>query len=233
MWHRKVRRLGWRHRIILGLLFLLGLRICFPLCLLTQRLLRPACALVRDSTLTRWRVAIVRALHPVLVVGKSCHPVRRQAGRLPKLILLLRCYNILRVQEARRMKHIGPRAVQLSLALSRRTLGEGLRTKQDVVLVGLVEVGRGLRGTEHRALPVVGRTVRNTSVRHGVWVLHLELVALREDGAVGASIATRGLRALLAVTQAQVLPSGRSRSTCVLRYILKLRWMLRRLLIII
>lgn len=126
MWHRKVRRLGWRHRIILGLLFLPGLRICFPLCLLTQRLLRPACTLVGDSTLTRWRVVIVRALHPVLIVGKSCYPLRRQASRLSKLIWLLRCYNILRVQEARRMKHIRPRAVQLSLALSCRTLGEGL-----------------------------------------------------------------------------------------------------------
>lgn len=92
--------------------------------------------------------------------------------------------------------------------------------------MGLVEVGGGLRGAEHRAVLVVGRTVRNTSVRHGVWVLHLKLVALREDGAVGAAIPTRGLRALLAVPQAQVLPSGCSRSACVLRYILKLRWVL-------
>lgn len=88
-------------------------------------------------------------------------------------------------------------------------------------------------GDEHCAVLVVGRTVGYTSERHRVWVLHLKLVALREDGTVGAPIATRGLGALLAVSEAQVLPSGCSRAIRLLRYILKLRWKLRRLLIII
>ena len=134
------------------------------------------------------------------------------------------------------MERIGPRAVQLRLALPSRILGEGLGSEQDVVLVGLVEVGGGLLGDLREAVRIVGRTVRDTSKPHGVGVLHLKLVALREDGTVSAAIATRALGALLAIAQAQVLPSGRSLSTRLLRYILKLRWMLRRrckLLIII
>lgn len=129
MRHRKVRTFGLPHRIILGLLFLPGLHSCFPLRLLTQRLLGHCSTRVIGSALTRWRVVIVRALHPVLIVGQSCYPLRRDPSRLSELIRLLRRYNVLRVQEARRMEHVGPGAVQLSLTLSCCTLGEGLSTE--------------------------------------------------------------------------------------------------------
>lgn len=141
MWHREVSRLGRHRRIILGLLFLPGLRICFPLFLLALWLQHSVPSRVHDAAVTRRSVVLIWTLHPVLIVGESSYPLGRHPSRLSKLIRQLGRYNVLRVQEAARVKWVGPRAVQLGLTLSRRTLREGLSSELGVVLVRLVEIG--------------------------------------------------------------------------------------------
>ena len=229
MRHRKVRRLRGRHQIVwglaVGILFLRGLHICLSLFLLALRLLHH---LFVETTLTRCGIVVSLALRPVLIIGQVQRSLRRLSSRRGQLLGLLTWHYVLGVQEVSLMECVGPRAVQLHLAFPTWTLREGLRAEQDVVLMDLVEVGGGWQGDMIQAVLIVGRTVRDASKWHCVGVLHLELVALREDGSVCAAISTRRLRALLAFAQAQVRPSSCSLSTRLLCYTLKLRRMLRR-----
>ena len=119
------------------------------------------------------------------------------------------------------MNCIGSRAVQRRLTFPSCILRELLCGEQDVVLVGLIEVSGGLRSVLRQFFLIFGRTVSDTSEWHGVGVLHMEVVALRENRAVGASITARCLRTLLAIAQSHVRSSCRYLPTGLQRYVLE------------